>query len=437
MKLEQTIQIAIDLIQKKNVSDFEISLVENSGISTNVRLGETETLEYHLSKSLSIDVYFGKNKGHTTSVDLNIKGLEKAIESACLIAKYTQKDPFNSLAPKDKMAWKLPELDLYHPWNIDSQKSIAIAKECEAIALDYNEIDNSDGAQLSSFQNITFYANSNGLIAKKQSSRHSLYCSLIAKRDKEMQTAYEYSTALDAKNLINSKEIGIQAAKLAQQKLGSRKLKSQQCPVIFNANQSPSLFSSLLKALNGSRQYKKSSFLQNCIGKQVLPENINIIEQPLEIKTIGANPFDADGMAKRKQFFIEKGRVVSYIMGQYSANQMGLESTANADGVNNCYINSTIKGSLKDLIKQMHKGLLVTDLMGQGVNDTTGDYSRGAQGFWVENGEIQYPVSGITIAGNLKNMLNNISAIASDVDKRKNIKVGSTLINEMTIAGEN
>lgn len=437
MNLEQTIQIAIDLIKKKNVTDFEISLSQNSGISTNIRLGKTQTLEYHLSKSFSVDVYFDKNKGHATSVDLSIKSLEKAIESACLIAKYTQKDPFNGLAPKDRMAWKIPKLDLYYPWNIDSKKSIEIAKECESVALEIDEIDNSDGAELSSFQNEIFYANSNELIAKKQSSIHSLYCSVIAKRGDEMQTAYEYSSVLDAKDLTNAKEIGIQAAKLSKQKLGSRELKSQQCPVIFTAKQSSSLFASLLSALNGSRQYKKSSFLQNSIGNKVLPEKINVIEKPLEIKTIGSNPFDADGVAKKGQFFIEKGRVVNYIMGQYSANQMGLESTANAGGVNNCCINSTVKGSFVELMKQAHKGLLVTNLMGQGVNNTTGDYSRGAQGFWFENGEIQYPVSNITIAGNLKDMLNNISAIANDVDKRNNIKVGSILINEITIAGGN
>lgn len=437
MKLEQTIQTAIDLIKKHKASDFEISLLESSGFSTDVRLGKTQTLEYHLNKSLSINVYFGKNKGNVSSVDLSIEGLKKAINSACLIAKYTEEDLFNGLAPKEKMAWKLPELNLYHPWNITSTKSIEIAKECEAVALDYDEISNSDGAQLSSLDNTLLYANSNGLIAKSRNSMHSLYCSLIAKRKTEMQTAYEYSVALDAKDLISAKKIGIQAAKLTQQKLGSQKLKSQKCPVIFNANQARSLFASLLNALSGSRQYKKSSFLQDSINKQVLPKNIDIMENPLEVKTIGSKAFDADGMAKQKQFFVKKGIVMNYIMGQYSANQMGLKSTANAGGVNNCYINSTIDGSLEDLIKEMHTGLLVTDLMGQGINDTTGDYSRGAQGFWVENAAIQYPVSAITIAGNLKDMFLNISAIANDVDKRGNIKVGSTLINEITIAGGN
>ncbi|MCS5591106.1 MAG: metallopeptidase TldD-related protein [Gammaproteobacteria bacterium] len=434
--LEQTTQLAIDLIKKQQATDFEISVAESSGVSTNVRLGKVETLQYHLDTSFDINVYFGQNKGHASSVDLSQQSLQKAIESACLIAKYTQEDPFNGLAPKERMAWDVPELDLYHPWDLDAKYSIELAKECEAVALDQAEIDNSDGAELSSFEGTSFYANSNGLIVKARSTRHSLHCSLIAKRDSEMQTAYDYSSALNANDLLSAKQIGHSAAELAQQKLGSQSLKSQKCPVVFTSRQSSGLFSQLLGALGGSRQYKKSSFLQDSLGEVVLPEEISIIENPLQLKTIGARAFDRDGVAKQKQFFIENGRVASYIMSQYSANQLGLESTANAGGASNCQVSATFDGNLDDLIKQMHKGLLVTDLMGHGINTTTGDYSRGAQGFWVENGQIQYPVSGITIAGNLQQMLANVAAVASDIDLRSNLKVGSTLISEMTIAGE-
>jgi len=434
--LEQTTQLAIDLINKQQATDFEISVAESSGVSTNVRLGEVETLQYHLDTSFDINVYFGQNKGHASSVDLSKQSLQKAIESACLIAKYTQEDPFNGLAPKDRMAWDAPELDLYHPWDLDAKYSIELAKECEAIALEQAEIDNSDGAELSSFEGTSFYANSNGLIAKAKSTRHSLHCSLIAKRNSEMQTAYDYSSTLDAQDLLSAKQIGLSAAKLAQQKLGTKSLKSQKCPVIFTSRQSAGLFSQLLGALSGSRQYKKSSFLQDSLGEIVLPEAIGIFEDPLQSKIIGARAFDQDGVAKQKQFFVEQGRVASYIMGQYSANQMGLESTANSGGASNCQVSITFDGALNELVSEMHKGLLVTDLMGHGINATTGDYSRGAQGFWVENGQIQYPVSGITIAGNLKTMFNNISAISNDIDLRSNIKVGSTLISEMTVAGE-
>ena len=434
--LEQTTQLAIELIKQQKVSDFEISVGKSSGVSTTVRLSNVETLQYHLDTSFNVSVYIGKNKGQATSVDLSKASLKNAIESACLIAKYTQEDPFNGLAPSERMAWDSPNLDLYYPWNLDANKSIEIAKECEQIALEQSEINNSDGAELSSFEGENVYANSNGLIANLKSSRHSLYCSLIAKRGDEMQTAYEYSVAIDSNDLTAPSKIGLEAARLTQEKLGSRHLGPQKCPIIFTSRQSSGIFSQLLGALSGSRQYKKTSFLLDSLGSRVLPESISIYEDPLKLKTLGSRAFDQDGVLKKKQFFVKEGIVSSYLMGQYSANQMGLESTANAGGVSNCCVNSNFDGGITELTKSMDRGLIVTDLMGHGVNATTGDYSRGASGFWVENGEIKYPVSGITIAGNLKDMLNNVVSIASDVDFRSNLKVGSTLISEMTISGE-
>ncbi len=434
--LEQTTQLAIELIKQQKVSDFEISLGKSSGVSTTVRLSNVETLQYHLDTSFNVSVYIGKNKGQATSADLSKTSLKNAIDSACLIAKYTQEDPFNGLAPSERMAWDTPDLDLYYPWSLDANKSIEIAKECEQIALEQSEINNSDGAELSSFEGESVYANSNGLIAKLKSSRHSLYCSLIAKRGDEMQTAHEYSVEIDSNDLTAPSKIGLEAARLAQEKLGSRHLGPQKCPIIFTSRQSSGIFSQLLGALSGSRQYKKTSFLLDSLGSQVLPESISIYEDPLKLKTLGSRAFDQDGVLKKKQFFVKEGIVSSYLMGQYSANQMGLESTANAGGVSNCCVNSNFDGGISELTKSMDRGLIVTDLMGHGVNATTGDYSRGASGFWVENGEIKYPVSGITIAGNLKDMLNNVVSIASDVDFRSNLKVGSTLISEMTISGE-
>ncbi len=434
--LEQTTQLAIELIKQQKVSDFELSIGKSSGVSTTVRLSNVETLQYHLDTSFNVSVYIGKNKGQATSVDLSKASLKNAIESACLIAKYTQEDPFNGLAPSERMAWDIPNLDLYYPWNLDAKKSIEIAKECEQIALEQNEINNSDGAELSSFEGESVYANSNGLIANLKNTRHSLFCSLIAKRGDEMQTAYEYGVTIDSNDLTSPSKIGLEAARLAQEKLGSRHLSPQKCPIIFTSRQSSGLFSQLLGALSGSRQYKKTSFLLESLGSKVLPESISIYEDPLKLKTLGSRAFDQDGVLKKKQFFVEEGIVSSYLMGQYSANQMGLESTANAGGVSNCCVKSNFDGGITELTKSMDKGRIVTDLMGHGVNATTGDYSRGASGFWVENGEIKYPVSGITIAGNLKDMLKNVVSIASDVDFRSNLKVGSTLISEMTISGE-
>ena len=434
--LEQTTQLAIELIKQQKVSDFELSVGKSSGVSTTVRLSNVETLQYHLDTSFNVSVYIGKNKGQATSVDLSKASLKNAIESACLIAKYTQEDPFNGLAPSERMAWDIPNLDLYYPWNLDAKKSIEIAKECEQIALEQNEINNSDGAELSSSEGESVYANSNGLIANLKNTRHSLFCSLIAKRGDEMQTAYEYGVTIDSNDLTSPSKIGLEAARLAQEKLGSRHLSPQKCPIIFTSRQSSGLFSQLLGALSGSRQYKKTSFLLESLGNKVLPDSISIYEDPLKLKTLGSRAFDQDGVLKKKQFFVEEGIVSSYLMGQYSANQMGLESTANAGGVSNCCVKSNFDGGITELTKSMDKGLIVTDLMGHGVNATTGDYSRGASGFWVENGEIKYPVSGITIAGNLKDMLKNVVSIASDVDFRSNLKVGSTLISEMTISGE-
>lgn len=434
--LEQTTQLVIDLIKKNKATDFEFSVGKSSGVSTAVRLSKVETLQYHLDTSFDVNVYFGKSKGQATSVDLSKDSLKKAIDSACMIAKYTQADPFNGLAPKDRMAWDVPDLDLYHPWSLDAKQSIDIATECEQVALEQDEVDNSDGAELSSYEGETFYANSNGLITNIKNTKHSLHCSLIAKRGSEMQTAFEYSIALDSGDLMSPSRVGQKAARFAQKKLGSQHLMSQKCPVIFIPRQASGLFSQLLGALSGSRQFKKTSFLLDSIDKFVLADTISIYEDPLQLKTLGSRAFDLDGVLKNKQFFIKDGRVVTYMMGQYSANQLGLKTTANAGGVSNCHIQSNYDGGLDELTQDMKKGLIVTDLMGHGINPTTGDYSRGASGFWVDNGEIQYPVSGITIAGNLKTMLKNIVYVGNDIDSRSNIKVGSTLINEMTIAGE-
>ncbi len=433
--LEQTADIVIELLKKYKVSSYELLLDSNSGISTTVRLGKVETLQYHLDKNFAVNVFFGKKKGHASSVDLSKNSLEKTIESACLIAKYTQADPFNGLAPKALMAFDAPDLDLYYPWDLQAHQSIDIAKECEEIALIQDEITNSDGAELSSFQGKSLYANSHGLIAMQNSTRHSLHCALIASRNHDMQKAYEYTTAIDANDLQTPQQLGIKTAKLAQQKLGSRSLNSKKCPIIFAPHLSNGLFARLLDALSGARQYKKSSFLLNSADKLVLPENISLREHPFAKKTLGAKAIDRDGVLKREQYFIQHGQVKSYVMGQYSANQLGLKTTANAGGVSNVVVESNFDGGLDEMIQTMGEGLVVTELMGQGVNMTTGDYSRGATGFWVENGEIQYPVSELTIAGNLKDMLLGIEYVGNDIDWRSNIKVGCVLINQMTVAG--
>ena len=435
--LNSTVQHAIELIRLiPEVSDYEIVLGESSGVSTAVRLGKVETLEYHLDVSFDVNLYMGHKKGYASSVDLSPQGLANTIESARRIAQYTQPDPYNGLAPKALMAFEAPDLDLYHPWELDSNHSIELATACEQAALDQPHINNSEGAEVSSFQGESLYANSNDLIASQKGAKHSINCSVIAQRDQEMQTAYEFSSALDSQDLEAPEWVGQRAAKRASDKLGAQTLSARKCPVIFTPRLASGLIAELIGALGGARQFKQTTFLLDSLGTQVLPAGISITEDPLRKKTIGAKAFDRDGVLKRHQSFVEDGRVKSYVMGQYSANQLGLATTANAGGVNNVLIEHGFDLDFEALVRQMDRGLIATELMGHGVNATTGNYSRGALGFWVEHGQIQYPVSGLTIAGNLQDMLLGISGIANDVDNRLNIKSGSVMIDEMTLAGE-
>ena len=434
MLLEKTAQLAIEILQKYKISDYEISLTSGSGMTSLVRLGKVENLQYHLDTSFSVNVYILQKKGQATSVGLANSSISKVIESAFMIAKYTQKDPFNGLAPKELMAFNHFDLDLYHPWDLNATDSINLAKECEAFALEQKYINNSEGAEVSSFKEDVLYANSNGLIASSNQTMHSIGCSPIAKKGNDMQTAHEHTTTLDYKDLETPKTIGIKAAILARQKLGAKSLKTQKCTVVFIAKLAKGLFATLLAALNGSRQYKKHTFLLNSVGQLVLPKSISVLEKPFAKKTIGAQAFDDDGVLKKEQYFIKDGRVQSYILGQYSARQLGLVTTANAGGVSNVVVSSNFNGGLDDITKDIGKTLVVTELMGYGVNSVTGDYSRGACGFFVENG-VKYSVAGFTIAGNLKDMLQNIVYVGNDIDYNSNIKVGSVAISNMTVAG--
>ena len=424
-----------ELLKKYKISAYEINLNIESGLSTTVRLGNVESIQYHQSQNFSIDVYSDNKKGSANSVDFTTESLKKTIEAAYLIAKYTSKDKYLGLPPKNKLAFNVPDLDMYYPWDLQSDKSVAISLECEQAALENKYVNNTEGAELSTFNSFITYANSKDLVISDKRSEHSLYCNAIAKNKSDMQVSYDYSVAIDNRDLKRAKFIGTKAAKLAVAKLNSSSLKSQKCSVIFHANIASGLFSALLSALSGTKQYHKSTFLLNSIDKIIFPDWINIYEDPLRMKTIGVRAFDSDGVKTKKQYFIKNGAIKSYLLSQYSANQLGSKTTANAGGVHNLIIN-TSKQNFKDLLKTMDEGILVTELMGQGINITTGDYSRGASGFWVENGEIKYPVSGFTVADNLENMFNNIVAISDDTDKRKNIKTGSVLISEMTIGGD-
>ena len=434
--LSLNLESAIDFIKKTLATDYEIHLSRTQGLSTSVRLSKTQSLQKYLDTSIGITIYLGQKSGYASGSDLSMMGLSKLVNSALSIAKHTENDPYSGLAPKDRLAWKIPKLNLYHPMMPSIEQMIDATSACEAVALAQTGINNSDGAELACLHSDDYYTNSTGLILNCLSSNHSLSCSVIAGQNDDMHTAYDYHTSLDWQGLTSVEIIGKQAADNAVEKLGTRTITSRICPIIFTAKVASGFFGHLLSALSGGNQYQKTTFLPNTLDKKIAPDWLNIIEDPLQVATLGSRTYDEDGVLKHKQSFIKNGVVKNYVMGQYSANQLKLPTTGNAGGLSNCYVSSTADIGLDKLIKTMDKGVVITELMGQGVNITTGNYSRGASGFLVENGQKQYPISGITIAGNLKEMMSKIITIGSDIDTRKKIKVGSTLIESMTISGQ-
>ena len=433
--MQDTIEQIITLLKKQNIQEFEIDISKSVGTSTAVRLGKVENISKYQNQNLDITIYNNQQTGHASSVDLSISSIQSTINAAINIAKYTEFDKFHSLAPKEVLAFSPPDLNMFFPWELSAETAVNLAFECEEAGLSANGIDNSNGAEISSFSGTSWYVNSSGLSVSRKSSIHSLGCSLMASNGDDKQTSYEYCSVLDAKTLLSATKIGEKAVKNTLKKLGGSLIKSGNYPVIFTNKVSSSIISSILGSISGSSQYRKSTFLEGAIDKIIMPENINIIEKPLALKTIGSRAFDDDGVLKNTQHFIKDGRVATYIMGQYSANQMQSKTTGNAGGVNNVIVPATQNMGLQEIIKQMQNGIVVDELMGQGVNGITGDYSRGASGFLIKNGEIIQRIAGITIAGNLKQMIQDIEIIGNDFDTQKNIKVGSILIKNMVVAG--
>ena len=424
--------------QSKGATSAEAAASAGSGLSTTVRLGNVETIEYNRDKGLNLTVYFGQKKGSASTTDFSEQAINDAIDAACRVAKYTAEDDCAGLADKEFLARTedIPELDLYHNWNIDAEQAIEICQSCEAAALSHDSrITNSEGGSLSSQQGLRAYGNTNDFIKAYSTTRHSLSCSVIAKDGETMQRDYWYSVARDKNDLDSDSSIGKHAAENAIKRLNGRQIKTCQTPVIFSAEIASGLISSFLGAISGGSLYRKTSFLLDSLGQQVFPEFIHIYEQPHIKKGLGSAPYDAEGVVTRQRDIVTDGIIQSYILGSYSARKLGMQTTGNAGGVNNLTV-STSELSLNDLLKKMNKGLLITELMGQGVNRVTGDYSRGASGFWVEHGEIQYPVEEITVAGNLKQMYQGIIDIGNDVDYRYNVRTGSIFIDNMTVGGK-
>lgn len=413
----------------------EVGISEGSGLTASVRLGEVETVEFHQDKNLEITVYKGKKKGSVSSCDVHREAIQSVLEAACRIAEYTEEDPYAGLADRERLASKILDCDLYHPWEVSAEEAISWTKECEASARAFDtRIVNSEGATFSTHQDYRVYANTQGFIGAYPTSRYGLSCTVIAKHQDSMQRDYDFTVARDGRDLEARVAIGQKAALRSLRRLNARKIKTCEAPVIFEARIAPGLLGSFITAISGGNLYRKSSFLLDHLDKAVFPPFVQIKEMPHLLKGLGSAPFDQEGVQTTERVIVDKGILKSYVLSSYSARKLGLKTTGNSGGVHNLIISHT-DHDLPALLQEMGTGFLVTELIGQGPNIVTGDYSRGAAGFWVEKGEIQFPVEEVTIAGNLKEMFANIVAIGDDVEKRSNILTGSLWINRMTIAG--
>jgi PmbA protein len=435
-ELKNTVQQLLDEAKVQGATAAEAGLSVDDGLSVTARLGVVETIEHHCSQGLGVTVYFGQRKGVASTSDLSPTSIKETVSAACSIAHYTSEDDSAGLPDADLLATEFPDLNLYHPWALSSEKAIALAIECEDAARNYHtDISNSEGATISTHKGISILGNSLGFLQARSSSRHSLSCSVLAQRDDDMQRDYWYSVARNAEFLEQARDVGIKAAERTLRRLGGRSLSPRQCPVLFSAEIASSLLGSFVGAISGGSLYRKSTFLLDALNTQIFPEFVHIYEQPHLIGGLGSAMYDSEGVATRHRDLVRGGILQDYVLSTYSARKLGLKSTGNAGGVRNLTITPNA-GDFESMLQMLGTGLFVTELMGQGVKMMTGDYSRGAAGFWVENGVIQYPVEEITIAGNLKEMFKQIVAVGNDVDLRGNVRTGSILIEQLSIAGD-
>lgn len=436
--LDRLATLAEDTIRRARAagaSQAEVSASIDTGLSVNVRLGEVETVEHTRDRGFSLTVYFGQRKGSASTADLNPDSIQATIEQACAIARFTEEDPAAGLADADRMATSFPDLDLWHPWDLDVDQAIALGQAIEDGGRDVAGITNSDGSSVNTGRSLSVYANSHGFLGRERGTRHSLSVALIAGEDDAMQRDYWYDSGRRAQDFMDPAEIGRKAAERTLSRLNARRLGTRQSPVLFAPEVARGLLGHLLGAVSGGSLYRRSSFLVDHAGKQILPSWFRLDEKPLIPRGLGSSVFDAEGVATVESPLVVDGVLQRYILGSYSARKLGLQSTGNAGGVHNLVV-KTGDDDFAGMLRQLGTGLLVTEVMGQGVSIVTGDYSRGASGFWVENGEIAYPVEEITIAANLRDMYASLVAVGADVDRRSHVLTGSWLIEKMTIAGE-
>ncbi|HVN45815.1 MAG TPA: metalloprotease PmbA [Steroidobacteraceae bacterium] len=436
--LSDVATLALEEAQRQGSSQCEVDASVSQGLSVSVRLGEVDTVEYQRDRGLGVTVYFGQRKGTASTADLTAGAVRDTVSKACAIARYTAADPYAGLVEPDALAREIPDLDLDHPWPLTPEAAIELARECEGEGLAVDaRLNNSEGSAVSSQRHTGIYGNSLGFLAGYSSTSHSVSCTLIAQAGDDMQRDYWWSVARDAADLESAAAIGRMAGARALARLGARRLRTRRAPVVYSPDMARGLFRHFIGAISGPSQYRKSSFLLNAAGEQLFPTFISMQERPHIPRGLASSPFDQEGAATHDRELVREGVLQGYVLGSYSARRLGLKTTGNAGGIHNLLVTAT-QGALEHtaLLQRLGTGLLVTELMGQGVNGVTGDYSRGASGFWIENGAMAYPVHEITIAGNLKSMYRDIAALGDDIDTRGSIRTGSVLIAEMTIAGE-
>lgn len=435
-RLERIVRDLLAEAKRQGASAAEAAASSEAGLEISVRLGEVETVEHTRDNGLGITVYFGQRKGSSSTSDLSPEAVRDAVSAACAIASRTQEDPCAGLADADLMAVDLPELDLHHPWDLEPDAAIQLAIECEdaARAMD-PRIVNSEGASVSTQAGLHVYGNSHGFVAGYPSTRHGLSCAVVAQEGESMQRDYWWTTARAAADLESPQEVGRRAGERTLARLGARQISTQKVPVLFSPMTAAGLLRSLTSAISGSSLYRRSSFLLDRIDTPIFPDFVRIHELPHLPRGLGSAPFDGDGVATRAKDLVSGGILRTYLLDAYSARRLGLATTGNAGGVHNLHIEP---GTLDRpaMLRELGTGLFVTELLGHGTNPVTGDYSRGAAGFWVEGGEIQFPVEEITIAGNLKEMFLGLVAVGNDCDFPGSTRTGSWLIPGMTIAGD-
>lgn len=434
-ELRQAVSFAVELATKAGAS-AEVAVTKVSGLSVSARLQEIENVEFTNDGALGISVYMRQQKGNASTSDLSESAIKNAVEAALAIAKYTSPDDCTGLADKDLMAFNVPDLELYHAADVDVDKATELALQAEKAALEADErIINSNGASFTSHTGVKVYGNSHGMLQSYLSSRYSLSCSVIGGVEDALENDYEYTISRKFDKLQSPIWVGENCAKKVVSRLNPQKLSTREVPVIFLNDVATGLISHFAAAISGGSLYRKSSFLLDYLGKQVLPDWFNISERPHLLRRLASTPFDSEGVRTQDREIVENGILQTYLVTSYSGKKLGMPSTGHAGGIHNWLVKPNLTGGLTALLREMGTGLLVTDVMGQGVNIVTGDYSRGASGFWVENGEIQYPVAEITIAGQLQDMLKNMVAVADDIEHRSNIQTGSILLDKMKISG--